>query len=137
MKGPSKDGITSTREFNLDFLFAQRDLLLAKRAQLSGQATRLENEANALIEDAEMGDVQFDEEGGEGDTLVVEREQDLVLSASARQSIEEIDAALDRMKIGEYGYSVISGLPIPKERLKAMPEATQLVTELAGGFGRR
>ena len=128
---------SSTKEFDLKFLFELRDALLAKRAQLSGQVTRLENEANALIEDAEMGDVQFDEEGGEGDTLVVEREQDLVLSASARQSIEDIDAALERMKKGEYGYSELSGQPIPRERLRAMPEATQLVTELAGGFGRR
>ena len=137
VKGESRDGVTSTKEFGLEFLFAQRDALREERVKLSGQATRLENEANALIEDAEMGDVQFDEEGGQGDTLVVEREQDLTLSASARQTIEEIDAALERMKTGEYGYSVVSGQPIPKERLKALPWATELVTERAGGFGRR
>ena len=135
VKGPSQDGITSTREFDLKFLFGQRDLLQAERAKLVGQANRLEREANALIEDAEMGDVQFDDEGGEGDTMVVEREQDLTLSASARQTVEDIDAALARMKAGEYGYSEISGLPIPRERLKAIPWATELVTERAGGFG--
>jgi RNA polymerase-binding transcription factor DksA len=57
--------------------------------------------------------------------------------AAARQVVEEIDAALDRMKKGEYGYSQVSGLPIPKERLKALPWATELVTERAGGLGRR
>jgi RNA polymerase-binding transcription factor DksA len=41
------------------------------------------------------------------------------------------------LKAGEYGYSVVSGLPIPKERLKALPWATELVTERAGGLGRR
>jgi RNA polymerase-binding transcription factor DksA len=51
--------------------------------------------------------------------------------------VEEIDAALERMKNGEYGYSLVSGLPIPKERLKARPWATELVTERAGGLGRR
>lgn len=102
-----------------------------------GQANRLENEANAMIADAEMGDVKFDDEGGEGDTMVVEREQDLVLSAAARQTVEEIDAALVRMKTGEYGYSIVSVLPIPKERLRAIPWATELVTERAGGLGRR
>ena len=137
VKGASQDGITSTKEFDLKFLFAQRDLLLEERAKLTGQANRLESEANALIADAEMGDVQFDDEGGEGDTMVVERDQDLVLMAAARQVVDEIDAALNRMKNGEYGYSLVSGNPIPKERLKALPWATELVTERAGGLGRR
>ena len=137
VKGPSQDGVSSTKDFDLKFLFAQRELLQQEREKLSGQATRLENEANALIADAEMGDVQFDDEGGEGDTMVVERDQDLVLSAAARQTVEQIDAALLRIKKGEYGYSSVSGSPIPKERLKAIPWATELVTERAGGLGRR
>ena len=47
-----------------------------------------------------MGDVQFDDEGGEGDTMVVERERDLALSAQARQTIADIDAALMRLTDG-------------------------------------
>jgi RNA polymerase-binding transcription factor DksA len=104
---------------------------------LVGQATRLEDEANQLIEDAEMGDVQFDDEGGEGDTMVVERERDLTLSAQARHTVDEIDAALARMAAGEYGYSQHSGKPIPRERLKALPWTTELVEERVGGLGRR
>ena len=137
VKGASEDGVTSSKDFDLKFLFAQRESLQTERIKLVGQANRLENEANAMIADAEMGDVKFDDEGGEGDTMVVEREQDLVLSAAARQTVEEIDAALARMKTGEYGYSVVSVLPIPKERLRAIPWATELVTERAGGLGRR
>ena len=137
VKGASEDGVTSSKDFDLKFLFAQREALQTERIKLVGQANRLENEANAMIADAEMGDVKFDDEGGEGDTMVVEREQDLVLSAAARQTVEEIDAALARMKTGEYGYSVVSVLPIPKERLRAIPWATELVTERAGGLGRR
>ena len=137
VKGPSEDGITSSKDFDLKFLFAQREALQSERIKLVGQANRLESEANAMIADSEMGDVKFDDEGGEGDTMVVEREQDLVLSAAARQTVEEIDASLARMKTGEYGYSVVSVLPIPKERLRAIPWATELVTERAGGLGRR
>jgi RNA polymerase-binding transcription factor DksA len=137
VKGETKDGITATKDFDMKFLLSQRELLNDERVKLVGQANRLENEANAMIADAEMGDVQFDDEGGEGDTMVVEREQDLTLSAFARQTVEEIDAALARMKIGEYGYSSVSGSPIPRERLKALPWATELVTERAGGLGRR
>ena len=137
VKGATEDGITSTKEFDLKFLKSQRELLLEERARLLGQADRLENEANSLINDSEMGDVQFDEEGGEGDTLVVERDQDLVLAANAHHLVGEIDAALARMKNGEYGYSSVSGMPIPRERLKFIPWATELVTERAGGLGLR
>ncbi|NCZ67727.1 MAG: hypothetical protein EBY84_04475, partial [Acidimicrobiia bacterium] len=67
----------------------------------------------------------------------VERERDLVLSAEARHEIEEIDAALERIRVGDYGYSIHSGLPIPRERLEALPWTTELVTERAGGLGSR
>ena len=131
------DEIQVTGEFDLKFLTSQRELLKEMRAQLTNQATRLEDEANALIEDVEMGDVQFDEEGGEGDTMVVERERDLVLSAQARHEVLEIDAALERIKTGDYGYSIHSGLPIPRERLKAIPWTQESVQERVGGFARR
>ena len=131
------DGIQVTGEFDHRFLASQRELLLEMRAQLTSQATRLEDEANALIEDVEMGDVQFDEEGGEGDTMVVERERDLVLSAQARQEVLEIDAALERIKSGDYGYSIHSGMPIPRERLKAIPWTQESVQERVGGLARR
>jgi len=136
-RGVSKDGIAYTKDFDVKFLKAQRDLLDEEKAKLLGQATRLENEANSLIEEAEMGDVQFDDEGGEGDTMVVERERDLALSAQARQTIADIDQALDRLAKGTYGYSEASGRPIPRERLEAIPWATELVEEKVGGIGRR
>jgi RNA polymerase-binding transcription factor DksA len=136
-RGVSKDGIAYTKDFDVKFLKAQRDLLDEEKAKLMGQATRLENEANSLIEEAEMGDVQFDDEGGEGDTMVVERERDLALSAQARQTIADIDEALARLEKGTYGYSEASGRPIPRERLEAIPWATVLVEEKVGGIGRR
>lgn len=131
------DGVQATKEFDLRFLGLQREALVEARTKLLGQANRLEDEAHALIQDVEMGDVQFDEEGGEGDTMVVERERDLTLSAQARQTVEEIDAALIRIRTGEYGYSVHSGLPIPRERLKALPWTTESVLERVGGIGNR
>ena len=35
--------------------------------------------------------MQFDEESGEGDSIAVERDRDLQLSAQAREAIQEID----------------------------------------------
>ena len=132
-----KDGVKYTKDFDARFLLAQRTLLLQEREALTGQAIRLEDEANALIEEQEMGDVQFDDEGGEGDTMVVERERDLALSAQARQTIADIDAALERLNHGTYGYSLESGRPIGRGRLEAIPWATVLVEEKVGGIGRR
>ncbi|MCU1393030.1 MAG: hypothetical protein JWM34_1458 [Ilumatobacteraceae bacterium] len=136
VKGETKEGIKYTKDFDAKFLTAQHKLLVEARVSLTGQAVRLEDEANSLI-DEEMGDVQFDDESGEGDTMVVERERDLFLSARARQDIEEIDAALARLTAGSYGYSVVSFRPIPRERLEAIPWATELTEEKVGGIGRR
>ena len=133
----NKEGLGYTKDFDLPFVKAQYDMLQKEREHLTGQALRLEDEAHQLVEEAEMGDVQFDDEGGEGDTMVVERERDLALSAQARDAVAEIDAALVRIMDGTYGYSVLSGRPIPKERLEAIPWSSVLVEEKVGGIGRR
>jgi RNA polymerase-binding transcription factor DksA len=137
-KAPAaKAGTKGSGSFDAAFLESQKGLLMEERANLLGQAQRLEDEAAELMEDLDPGDVQFDDESGEGDSLVVERERDLALSAQARQTISDIDAALARIKDGTYGHSVVSGRPIPKERLKAIPWATELVEEKVGGLGTR
>jgi RNA polymerase-binding transcription factor DksA len=123
--------------FDAKFLEGQREQLLEERAKLLGQADRLDVEAASLMENLDPGDVQFDDESGEGDSLVVERERDLALSAQARQMIADIDLALRRIGDGSYGLSVISGRPIPKERLRAIPWAKELVEEKVGGLGTR
>ena len=136
-KPVTKDGIISNKDFDLAFLRVQRGLLVAERDRLLGRAETLESELEKLIEEAGMGDDQFDEDGGEGDTMAVERERDRVLSDQARQTVEEIDAALMRICTGDYGYSVVSTRPIPRERLEAIPWAIELVEEKVGGIGRR
>jgi RNA polymerase-binding transcription factor DksA len=136
-RGVSKDGIAYTKDFDVKFLKQQRDELLERRRLELMRATRLEDEATSLIEDGEMGDVQFDDEGGEGDTMVVQRDLDRVLSTQARQTIDDIDAALARIEAGTYGYSEVSGLPIPRERLEALPETTLLAAEKVSGIRPR
>ena len=136
-RGTSKDGIAYTKDFDVKFLKAQKDELLARRAGELLRATRLEEEAISLIENGEMGDVQFDDEGGEGDTMVVQRDLDRLLSGQARQSIGDIDEALAGLEVGTYGYSVVSGKPIPRERLEAIPETTVLAVEKVSGAGFR
>lgn len=123
--------------FDKKFLDEMKEALLEERGRYVHSAESLKAEADALVESREPGDVQFDEESGEGDTLAVERERDLALSAHARQAVEEIDAALDRLAKGTYGICVVSEKPIPKERLRAIPWAAERVEYKAGGFGLR
>jgi hypothetical protein len=89
--------IVATGDFTLEWLTDQRAALLAERKVLTGQAQRLEDEASSLLDDGETGDVKFDDEGAEGDGMAVERDRDLMLSGQARDTVAEIDAALERM----------------------------------------
>jgi RNA polymerase-binding transcription factor DksA len=113
--------------FTPAFLQKQKQALLDERARYLEQAEALQQEADQLAADREPGDVQFDEESGEGDTIAVERERDLTLSAQARDAVRQIDEALDRMDKGVYGICIHSGEPIPKARLEAIPWAAERV----------
>lgn len=119
------------------FLAEQREKLLKERARYVRSAETMAAEAAALLDDREPGDLQFDEESGEGDSWAVERERDLALSAQARAAVELIDSALARLDDGTYGICVVSGKPIQKERLRAIPWAAERVEYKAGGLGRR
>jgi RNA polymerase-binding transcription factor DksA len=123
--------------FGAKFLDDQRAALESERARYTRQATSLRAEADSLMVDIDPGDVQFDEESGEGTNLAVERDRDLALSAQALAAIDEIDAALARIDDGTYGICLASGQPIPKERLEAIPWASVRVEYKVGGFSQR
>jgi RNA polymerase-binding transcription factor len=127
---------TAKSPFGKKFIAEMEERLLTERAKYLHSAEEYRAEAEALIEGREPGDVQFDEESGEGDTLAVERERDLALSAQARAAVEQIDAALARIKAGTYGICTSSQLGIPQERLRAIPWAAQRVEYKVGGLGR-
>jgi DnaK suppressor protein len=119
------------------FLEHQRVLLTAERNNYTRQAEELRAQAEALALEHEPGDVQFDEEGGEGGTANVDRELDLHLSAQAQAAIEEIDAALDKIAEGTYGFCESCGNPVPKARLEALPHARLCVSCKSGGLTAR
>jgi DnaK suppressor protein len=119
------------------FLDGQRKALYDERANYTRQATSLRAEADQLALDRDPGDVQFDEESGQGDSMNVERERDLALSAQALASIDEIDRALEKIIAGTYGVCEKCGTNIPKERLRALPYAALCVQCKSGGLSRR
>jgi DnaK suppressor protein len=128
---------TATYAGDQKFLDHQRELLLAERATYLQQSELLKAEAESLVEEMEPGDIQFDEESGEGGTLTVDRERDLVLSAQAQLAVEDIDDALRKITRGRYGICEGCGELISKPRLEAMPFARLCIACKSGGLSRR
>jgi DnaK suppressor protein len=60
---------------------------------------------------------------------IEEDEVDEALEKRLRNELAEVEKAEERLKDGSYGLSVVSGEPIPAERLKAIPWADRTVEE--------
>ncbi len=134
-KAPVKKRVAKKSPFTPAFIEKQRKALEEERAKFLRQAIEKQMEADQLVADRDPGDVQFDEESGEGDSIAVERSLDLALSAQARDAVQQIDDALARIAAGTYGISIISGEPIPKARLEFIPWAAERVEEKVAKLG--
>ena len=119
------------------FLQEQLALLEAERATYQEQAAVLKAQADQMAQEMEPGDIQFDDESGEGGTANIDRERDLALSAQARLAVDEINHAIAKIGNGTYGRCESCGQPIPKARLKALPQARLCVACKSGGLSRR
>jgi len=89
---------------------------------------------DSIIKDADTTLQELQDEGGMresdiADRAAVETEVALELRARDRQRklISKIDEALDRIRLGEYGYCEETGDPIGVKRLEARPVATLTV----------
>ena len=134
-KAPTKKAASNQMPaFDQKFLDRQTELLLVEREKYFQSSVNLASEAQQILETREQGDVQFDEESAQGNSWAIEREQDLILSAGARATVEKIDAALARIKDGTYGICQKTGKPIPKARLQAIPWATERVEQRSTGL---
>ena len=94
-------------------LNAQKTLLLDRRAELTGDLSKIEDSLDdPLPKDWE--------------DRASERQGDEVLEALGKADLDEIrriDAALDRIEAGSYGTCAKCGDPISDERLQAVPTA--------------
>ena len=137
-KAPAKPAVkVKSRGDQAAFFARQKELLLEERASYMKAAEALKAQADSLALEHEPGDVQFDEEGGEGGTANVDREMDLHLSAQARATVLEIDHALGKIADGTYGLCEHCGDLIPEPRLQALPHAALCVTCKSGGLSSR
>jgi DnaK suppressor protein len=92
-----------------------RELLAAERARIERELARLQREGSAQDDD------EFDA-GDQASELYLDelgqsRAEDL------REQLEAVERAEERLITGTYGLSVLSGEPIPDERLEAVPTA--------------
>ena len=120
-----------------DFLVHQRGELTARRAAYREQVGRLTAAADELAQAGEAPDLGDEQGFAEADSLQVERDRVLSLTAQARNRIEQVDAALRRLDTGTYGACRSCRRPIPVARLEAVPEATQCVSCASGSALRR
>lgn len=101
-----------------------RELLRAERAEV---ATLLRNTEEA----ARLGEQAPDSPGDYGDAgeALTEEINDEAVAGQLRERLDAIDRALGRLEAGTYGRSVLSGKPIPDQRLEADPAAELTVEE--------
>ena len=116
---PSKSGLDAA------FVESQRQRLLSLRASLVGAVQSAESEETALRTERTDGPLELEEDAQELDAL--ERDDNVVVSHVG--TLERIDRALQKIEDGTYGLSEISGEPIPRERLEAVPEALYTLSE--------
>jgi DnaK suppressor protein len=101
------------------------------RQRLGEERARIERELS------EHGGASSDEPEDSGDQAdeLVQASTDSALREDAEQILDAIKRAEQRLEEGTYGKSVVSGEPIPDERLEALPWADRLVEEEPGGRG--
>src|SRR5262245_60481408 len=98
-----------------------RELLAAERRRIESELAELEGAPPVTSDD------DFDEGDQAADLYQDElddsREQDL------QEQLAAVERAEARLEAGAYGLSIESGLPIPDERLEAVPTAELTVEE--------
>jgi DnaK suppressor protein len=101
------------------------------RALLAEERKRVESLLAQTSTDEES-DIEASKETGDiadpAERLTAEEGDDAV-AEGLRNRLEAIERAEGRLRAGTYGYSVLTGLPIPDERLEADPAAELTVDE--------
>lgn len=99
-----------------------RTALEAHRAELFAELEQL----TAVPLDP-MAPVSFGKRVGDGTTEAVERINKVGVADSLALKLKDVERALVKLDEGSYGECDSCGLPIPSERLEAMPWATLCV----------
>jgi DnaK suppressor protein len=102
------------------------------RARLAEEKTRIKGE---LAEHEQPDTSGEPEDSGDEANDLEQASTDSALVEDLKQTLEAISKAEARIDEGTYGVSVVSGDPIPDERLEAIPWADRNVEDEPGGRG--
>jgi DnaK suppressor protein len=102
------------------------------RQRLAEERARIEREL-AAVGPQEAGEEP--EDTGDQAVDLDQAGKDDAIRHDLQRALEAIERAEQRLEEGTYGKSVVSGAPIPDERLEALPWADRLVDEEPGGRG--
>ncbi|MFE9463069.1 TraR/DksA family transcriptional regulator [Streptomyces virginiae] len=105
---------------------AVRARLAADRADTLARAAALSRDFDGIVAANALVAVD-DEHDPEGGTTAFERAHVAALMAQAREHLEELDGALQRLERGQYGRCEGCGGTIAPERLEIRPAATTCV----------
>jgi DnaK suppressor protein len=105
------------------------------RALLAGERERIER-ALAGRRHTDVGELSDQDEPADKATELYQDELDEGLAERLRAELAALERAEARLAAGIYGLSVLSGEPIPDERLEVLPTAELTVEEELGAAGR-
>jgi DnaK suppressor protein len=101
-----------------------RELLRAERTEVAALLRETEEET-----DSDHGVNVGPGDYGDAALPLTEQAEDEAVAEDLRERLDAIDRALARLEAGTYGRSVLSGQPIPDERLEADPAAELTIEE--------
>jgi RNA polymerase-binding transcription factor DksA len=101
-----------------------RKRLEAERARVHGLIESLRGEGLDESEADQAGELaHYDQHPADTASDTFEREKDLSILERLEAELEEIEAALERLDEGTYGVDEVTGEPIDRARLEALPAA--------------
>lgn len=109
-----------TTPFNEEELTFFRNLILEKRVAAMEDIDRMRSQLADAREQAE-NDTAYSFHMADAGTDAMEREKLYLMIARQQKYVGYLDRALDRVKNRTYGICKVTGKPIPKERLIAVP----------------
>jgi DnaK suppressor protein len=102
------------------------------RQLLARERERIER---AIADLGEEGAADRDEPASDGSEDLYQQEFDVGRGQDLDEQLAALERAEARLADGTYGLSVVSGEPIPDERLEALPTAERTVAEQESGAG--
>ncbi len=99
------------------------------RELLAGERSRIERALAELEPEGERSLAEENEPGDRDSEDLYEHEFNTGLAEGLAQQLAALERAEQRLREGTYGLSVDSGVPIPDERLEAIPTAERTVEE--------